>query len=304
MFSDQKSLKFVTKLFIFSFQRTEQITLANENKESQNSTEKRMMIMVSDMEEMGSKCDDLENNKRAADSELLDAENTIGDLRTENSNLVMTMKKLESSMNELRVRLKISNMSFKILKLLVINSIKLHIIYNYNFNLFQAEIENHSMEMKQQEDLRNKVHGDLARLNADLKREKENGFKVDKQKRTIEIQLKEMQLTYEESESGFNKGEKMNMQRLEGRIKALEAELENEHRHRQETERNLRKQERSLKDYVVQSEEDKKIHEKLMEDIEDMNKRLRVYKQQLEESVQIKLYFYNFVNSFFKFKKK
>ena len=143
------------------------------------------------------------------------------------------------------------------------------------------------MELRQFEDSNTKTLNELARVNEELKREKEFINRIEREKRSLEQNVGEIQERYDDLENSFHKNEKKVSQRLETRIAALELELESEQKHRHETEKNLRKQERLVKDMIMQAEEDKKTQEKLYESIEELNRRLRVYKQQLEDSVNI-----------------
>ena len=81
------------------------------------------------------------------------------------------------------------------------------------------------------------------------------------------------------------KGGKKTIQRLEQRVRELEIELENEQRRYSDTEKNLRKQDRRLKDLQVQSDEDKKAHERYVSEIDSLQQKIKAYKRQIEEAV-------------------
>lgn len=88
------------------------------------------------------------------------------------------------------------------------------------------------------------------------------------------------------------KGGKKTIQRLEQRVRELEIDLENEQRRYSETEKNLRKQDRRLKDMAVQGEEDKKAHERFVSEVDSLQQKIKAYKRQIEEAVSYYYYYY------------
>jgi myosin heavy chain 6/7 len=58
-------------------------------------------------------------------------------------------------------------------------------------------------------------------------------------------------------------------------------------RHHQETLKELRKADRSLKDLSFQAEEDRKSHVRLEDTIDKLNNKLKAYKRQIEEAEEI-----------------
>ena len=68
-------------------------------------------------------------------------------------------------------------------------------------------------------------------------------------------------------------------------VKELEHDLEGEQRRRGDTEKNLRKQERRLKEVIYAAEEDHKNAERMQETVEKLQLKCKVFKRQVEETV-------------------
>ena len=62
-------------------------------------------------------------------------------------------------------------------------------------------------------------------------------------------------------------------------------DLENERRQHAETSKNIRKQDRRLKELSFQGEEDHKAQERMQEMIEKLQNKIKTYKRQVEEAV-------------------
>lgn len=68
-------------------------------------------------------------------------------------------------------------------------------------------------------------------------------------------------------------------------IRDLELEIDEEKRRHAESVKILRKKERSLKELVIQSEEDHKNVQLLQEALDKVNQKVNIYKRQLQEQV-------------------
>lgn len=68
-------------------------------------------------------------------------------------------------------------------------------------------------------------------------------------------------------------------------VRELEGELDSEQRRHAETQKNMRKADRRLKEIAFQSDEDRKNQERLNEMIDKLNGKLKTYKRQVEEAV-------------------
>ena len=67
----------------------------------------------------------------------------------------------------------------------------------------------------------------------------------------------------------------------------METELDLEQRHHQETIKEVRKNDRRLKELAFQTEEDRKNQARLQDLIEKLQNKMKVYKRQIEEAEEI-----------------
>lgn len=89
----------------------------------------------------------------------------------------------------------------------------------------------------------------------------------------------------EEVEANAVVGARRVISKLEARIRDMELELDSEKRNHAETIKILRKKERTVKEIIIQCEEDQKNVLLLQESLDKANNRLAQYKRQLNEQV-------------------
>lgn len=94
-----------------------------------------------------------------------------------------------------------------------------------------------------------------------------------------------LSIRLEEVEANAVVGAKRIISKLEARIRDLELELEEEKRRHAETIKILRKKERTVKEVLVQCEEDQKNVILLQESLEKASAKVHLYKRQLVEQV-------------------
>lgn len=79
------------------------------------------------------------------------------------------------------------------------------------------------------------------------------------------------------------------------KIRELETEYDSEQRRHAETQKNMRKADRRLKELAFQADEDRKNQERLQDLIDKLQNKIKTYKRQVEEAVSYKLACYNSV---------
>lgn len=94
-----------------------------------------------------------------------------------------------------------------------------------------------------------------------------------------------LSIRLEEVELNAVAGSRRIIGKLEARVRDLELELEEEKRRHAETIKILRKKERTVKEVLVQCEEDQKNVILLQESLEKATQKVNVYKRQLSEQV-------------------
>ena len=124
----------------------------------------------------------------------------------------------------------------------------------------QTDLEDQAGELRNAEESAKKAMSDAARLAEEVRQEQEHASHIDKMRRTLEAQVKELQLRLDEAESNALKGGKRMIQKLEQRVRELEVELDNEQRrHAGERTRECARQDRQrLKELGMQADEDRK----------------------------------------------
>lgn len=90
----------------------------------------------------------------------------------------------------------------------------------------------------------------------------------------------------EEVEANAVVGAKRIISKMEARIRDLELELEEEKRRHAETIKILRKKERTVKEIMIQCEEDQKNVLILQENLDKATQKITIYKRQLNEQVR------------------
>merc|ERR1711894_748880 len=105
--------------------------------------------------------------------------------------------------------------------------------------------------------------GETARIDEELRQSQAHSEGIEKQRRTLDNQVKELQTRMEEVEAHAQKTGKKIIQKLEQRVRELEVELDNEQRRHSETTKNIRKVERRVKDLSFQADEDRRNQERM-----------------------------------------
>ena len=128
---------------------------------------------------------------------------------------------------------------------------------------------------------------DAARLADELRAEQDMAQCLERERRLLEAQLKDMQARVDEAQSNALKGGKKAMTRMDTRIRELESELDAENRRSADAQKNLRKSERKIKELTYQQDEDRKNHERMQGLIDQLQGKIKSYKKQIEEAEEI-----------------
>merc|ERR1719495_402085 len=128
---------------------------------------------------------------------------------------------------------------------------------------------------------------DAARLADELRAEQENAQTCEKNRRSLEYQVKDMQTKLDEAEQLAVKGGKKITSRLEQKIKDLESQFDDEQRRLVEAEKSQRRTTRRIKELTFSQEEDHKNHERMQELVDKLQNKVKSYKKQIEEAEEI-----------------
>ncbi|UJR20568.1 hypothetical protein I4U23_023694 [Adineta vaga] len=249
----QKALKRAQQQFI---ELQAQIELEqqqrDEAREVAAAAERRANAVSGELEELHTSLEQAERARKAAEMELNDIADRISDLSTTNANLSSQRRQLESATTAM-----------------------------------QADLDEALTELKNSEEQSKKASADAIRLAEELRLEQEHAIHLERLRKGLEQQVKDLQVRLDESEGNSLKGGKRVIGKLEQRIHELENEIELEQHRHQETLKELRKNDRRLKEVVFQIEEDRKNHLRLQDLNDKLQAKIKVYKRQVEEAEEI-----------------
>merc|ERR1711997_1292769 len=208
--------------------------------------------MQNALEEARSLLEISDRNRRMTEQELSDANESLSDATVNNQSIAAAKRKLEAEMQTLN-----------------------------------ADLDEMVAEAKLCEDKASKSMIDAARLAEELRGEQDVAQQMEKARRILEAQSKDMQQRLDEAETNALKGGKKAMNKMDTRIRELESELDAENRRLGDAQKNLRKSERRIKEMTYASDEDRKNHERMQGLIDQLQAKIKSYKKQIEEAEEI-----------------
>ena len=153
--------------------------------------------------------------------------------------------------------------------------------------MVSANYEDMARELKLADDRANKAANDAQHFEGLLREELVKVSKIDTAKKALETEVKNLTIRMEEIETTAVSSSKRTIMKMEQRIVELEEFLSKEKSLHVETTTTLHKKERSVKELLLQSEEDRKNILILQESLERLNEKIKMYKRQLEEQESI-----------------
>merc|ERR1719481_1871376 len=214
--------------------------------------ERKAHAMQNALEEARTLLEQADRNRRATEAELSDVNEQLSDATVQNQSIAAAKRKLESEMQTLH-----------------------------------ADLDEMSSEARLCDDKASKAMIDAARLADELRAEQENAINLEKGRHFGDAQVKDMQSKLDEAETNALKGGKKAMNKLETRIRELESEVESENRRNADSQKNLRKSERRIKELSFAADEDRKNHERMQNLVDQLQAKIKSYKKQIEEAEEI-----------------
>ncbi|XP_078678947.1 myosin-7-like, partial [Branchiostoma floridae x Branchiostoma belcheri] len=221
----------------------------DEIREQYNMSERKCQMLVAEGDEVRGALDNAERSRKVAESQLVETNERLGELSTQNSALSGHKRKLDGDLSQI-----------------------------------QSELEEVIGDHKNTEERAKKAMADTSRMAEDLRVEQENSQHAEKVKRTMEANLKDLQRRLDEAEAIALKGGKRAIQKQENRIRDLENDISQQSRLHQEDLKQLRKNERRLKEMTFQADEDRKNQERIQELVEKLQLKIKTFKRQVEEA--------------------
>merc|ERR1711972_1245403 len=148
----------------------------------------------------------------------------------------------------------------------------------------QGEIEEIVSESRNAEDKAKKAITDAAMMAEELKKEQDQSSHLERMKKNMEGNVKDLQHRLDEAEQVALKGGRKQVQKLEARMRELENELDSEQKRTAESIKSNRKMERKIKEVSYQSEEDKKNLSRIQVLVDKLQVKVKTYKRQAEEA--------------------
>merc|ERR1719369_249294 len=222
---------------------------SDDAKEQDAMVERRNGLMVAEIEELRAALEQTERGRKVAEQELVDASERAGLLHSQNTSLLNTKKKLEADLVQV-----------------------------------QGEVDDIVQEARNAEEKAKKAITDAAMMAEELKKEQDTSAHLERMKKNLEVTVKDLQHRLDEAENLAMKGGKKQLQKLEGRVRELEGEVEAEQRRGVDAVKGVRKYERRVKELTYQTEEDKKNMARLQDLVDKLQLKVKAYKRQAEEA--------------------
>merc|ERR1719493_151064 len=214
--------------------------------------DRKAAAMQNALEESRALLETADRQRRSAEQELADTNETLADLGNVNQSIAAAKRKLEAEFNQLG-----------------------------------AELDEMTNEARLSEEKAARAMVDAARLADELRCEQDAAMSLEKDKKLLEAQCKDAAARADEAEVNALKGGRKAMIKMETRIRELESELDAENRRNGDICKNLRKSERTIKELTFASDEDKKNHERMQALIDQLQGKVKSYKKQIEEAEEI-----------------
>ncbi|KAF1380893.1 hypothetical protein PFLUV_G00168770 [Perca fluviatilis] len=218
-------------------------------KEQAAMVDRRNGLMVAEIEELRAALEQTERGRKVAEQELVDASERVGLLHSQNTSLLNSKKKLESDLVQV-----------------------------------QSEVDDTVQEARNAEEKAKKAITDAAMMAEELKKEQDTSAHLERMKKNLEVAVKDLQHRLDEAENLAMKGGKKQLQKLESRVRELEAEVEAEQRRGADAIKGVRKYERRVKELTYQTDEDKKNVGRLQDLVDKLQLKVKAYKRQAEEA--------------------
>ncbi|NWV67764.1 MYH7 protein, partial [Malurus elegans] len=220
-------------------------------KEQAGALERRNNLLLAEVEELRAALEQAERSRKLAEQELLETTERVTLLHSQNTGLINQKKKLEADISQL-----------------------------------SSEVEDAVQECRNAEEKAKKAITDAAMMAEELKKEQDTSAHLERMKKNMEQTIKDLQMRLDEAEQIALKGGKKQIQKLEARVRELEAELDAEQKKMAEAQKGIRKYERRIKELSYQAEEDRKNLARMQELIDKLQSKVKSYKRQFEEAEQ------------------
>ncbi|KAG1678822.1 Paramyosin [Nymphon striatum] len=211
-------------------------------------TQRRCQALQAELDDARVSLDQALRAKRQSEQLYEEAHSKVNELTTININISAAKSKLESEMSALT-----------------------------------SDYDEIAKELKMSTDRAQKAQSDLNHTKDMLTEEQERYIKIESIKKSLEIEVRSMQIRIEEIETNALVGGKRALAKLETRIRDVELEFDEEKRKHAETIKVLHKKDRRVKELIIQTEEDHKTIQMFQDTTDKMHEKVKMYKRQVME---------------------
>merc|ERR1712079_480593 len=204
------------------------------------------------LEEARTLLEQADRARRMVEQELADTNETLSDQTCQNQAIQASKMKIESEMGTL-----------------------------------STDLDEMATEAALSEEKAQRAMIDAARLADELRGEQDLAQSLERERKLLEAQVKDIQSRVDEAQTQALKGGKKAMTKMDTRIRELESELDAENRRMADAQKNMRKSERKIKELSYQQDEDRKNHERMQALIDQLQGKIKSYKKQIEEAEEI-----------------
>merc|ERR1712088_401642 len=176
------------------------------------------------LEEARTLLEQADRARRMVEQELADTNETLSDQTCQNQAIQASKMKIESEMGTL-----------------------------------STDLDEMATEAALSEEKAQRAMIDAARLADELRGEQDLAQSLERERKLLEAQVKDIQSRVDEAQTQALKGGKKAMTKMDTRIRELESELDAENRRMADAQKNMRKSERKIKSYKKQIEEAEEI---------------------------------------------
>ncbi|XP_061174920.1 myosin heavy chain, non-muscle-like isoform X2 [Saccostrea echinata] len=148
----------------------------------------------------------------------------------------------------------------------------------------EEELEEEQSNSEMLNDKARKAMNQVEQLTTELNTERSLTQKMENQRSTLERQNKELKEKLAELENQIRTRTKATIAALEGKVANLEEQLDVETKERTQLQRLLRRQDKKLKDFAIQAEDERRHADQYKEQVEKMNNRVKALKRQIDEA--------------------
>ncbi|KAL3314200.1 hypothetical protein Ciccas_007185 [Cichlidogyrus casuarinus] len=212
-------------------------------------SERKRIQVQGEYEELQAAFEMADRARKHAESELGEAQSRISELQLHVNNLTNDKRRLEGDMS-----------------------------------VMQADMDDAINAKQAAEDRANRLNAEVMRLADELRQEQENYKHAESLRKQLEIEIREITVKLEEAEAYSTREGRRMVQKLQARVRELEAEYESESRRSKEALANSRKYERQFRELQTQAEDDRRMVIELQDLLDKTQMKMKAYKRQLEEA--------------------